>query len=917
MVRIAKQLACQKFIMKIHSARLRQSRWRLTLPLSEARKNDEVIAIADSQIFRWLDQINGVEDADAKAREIKAGIKELRTQENSVRNKREIRRLYDELDTLQFQPDYMCLIIDKEKDYYRATHGFSINGIRYVRLLGTNGGIKNSTIVFVSERVAPELKRRIENGRRPDAKLVPAKLEAYKALTCSASNAVSFPRGVIVVPDVTTSFKSDVVYLTDEGDGEPTMEMRYDEPLEIDASDGFGLMLPSLAERWSRELGLSYVTSGVNTRWVFEKGMVFTFDFVEFAERIANRYKVIDAWGVERDIRDAELILTTSMLKLWDSYDSIEDLIEKSNSNGYTFGVSKTCPASLENERRLNYQFIQPFRLTPDDVDDLIAPTIRETDDVLSGDWRSAVLYLKGTGLTDRSFERSANDYVKGLMVDPSLHNDPFVRTSIYSMIRKRINEAKVGVVKVHGNYSIVCGDPYLLCQSIFGLPLTGLLRPGEIYNAYWADTVNESLICFRAPMSCAENIRRVTPVRSDEARYWYRYIKTGTIFNGWDTACMALNGCDFDGDLVMLTDNEVLLRRFEELPALMCIQRKAPKTVPTENDFIRSNIESFGNEIGQTTNWITSMYEVRAGFPQESREYKTLSYRIRAGQLYQQNAIDKAKGIICKPMPKTWYSRHEINKLEDESERMFYRSISAERKPYFMRYIYPELMKSYNKYVKNCDSNSYREFRMGVEELDAIPRDQRTDRQNEFLYYYYKGMPVGTNDCVMNIICRRFEQAFDKYVSKHRDTEDFDYTRMKYPGVEYSARQYQSLKKIYDIYNARMRSFAIYQKYENIDEYETMTAKMTLDADFRRECDTVCPDRRTLCNIILDICYQKSSTKAFAWAMCGREMIENLLDRNGRKYTYPVASPTGDFEFAGQTFTLKTVEVDNDDSIE
>ena len=87
-----------------------------------------------------------------------------------------------------------------------------------------------------------------------------------------------------------------------------------------------------------------------------------------------------------------------------------------------------------------------------------------------------------------------------------------------------------------------------------------------------------------------------------------------------------------------MLTDNEVLLRKHKQLPALMCIQRKAEKKVPTEADFVASNIATFGNEIGQTTNWITSMYEVRSEYEPRSVEYETLSYRIRCGQLFQQN---------------------------------------------------------------------------------------------------------------------------------------------------------------------------------------------------------------------------------------------------------------------------------------
>lgn len=87
-----------------------------------------------------------------------------------------------------------------------------------------------------------------------------------------------------------------------------------------------------------------------------------------------------------------------------------------------------------------------------------------------------------------------------------------------------------------------------------------------------------------------------------------------------------------------MLTDNSVLVNRLEEQPTMMCAQRRASKCIPTEEDFIRSNIDSFGNEIGQTTNYITSMYEIMAKYPPESKEYKTLDYRIRCGQLFQQN---------------------------------------------------------------------------------------------------------------------------------------------------------------------------------------------------------------------------------------------------------------------------------------
>ena len=907
---ISKQLVCQKYIYKIHSSRLRKERWKLSLPIEEARRNDEVISLADSQVLRWIDELNGITDADEQARKIKQEIRRVRKEPNSIQNKRVIKQLYTNLDKLQYKPDYMCLIIDKEKDYYRACKGFSINGVKYKRLLGTNGGIKNSTIVFVSERLVDELRRRIDNGRNPEAQLVPAKLEAYKALTCSASTPVSLPKGVLVVNDCETEFLSDIVYLTDEDVSEPVMEERSNEKITMDASDGYGIMLPSLARRWSDELDLDYVVSGVNTRFSFEKGMVFTFDFVDFANKIANKYIVKDAWGNEVDIRGVELILTTSMVKLWDSYDSCDDYINKSIQNGYTFGIAKTCPKELERERNLNYQFIQSYDLNDDDIDELITPTINEIKDVLGGDWRKTVLFLKGAGLNSENINKLDDDFIKAIMIDHRIIDDPFVQNTIYQLIRNRINEAKVGVLKVHGNYSIVSGDPYALCQSIFDLEVTGLLKEGEIYNQYWAENGSQKLACFRAPMTCHNNIRLVLPANNENTRYWYQHMKTCTIFNSWDTAANALNGCDFDGDLVMLTDNNVLVNKLNPLPALMCAQRRATKKIPTEDDFIRSNIESFGNDIGQTTNWITSMFEVRAGFEKGSLEYDILSYRIQCGQLFQQNAIDKAKGIICKPMPRYWHDRHSANKIEDAELRELNRKIVADKKPYFMRYIYPALMKQYNTYIKNTDKNALREFQMTVSEILNIPKEDRTERQEEFLKYYNYRMPVGMNECVMNKICRRFEDEFDGHIGKHNATVKFDYSIMR-SDEEYTTKQFNSIKRLYEDYNKRLASYAVFADYERIDDCDSFTALSVMNDEFQKECYKICSNKSILCNIILDICYTRSSTKRFAWSMCGSEIIHNLLLKNDNQISYPTLDSNGDIEFCENKFIVETINIE------
>ena len=416
--------------------------------------------------------------------------------------------------------------------------------------------MKKSTVVYASEvsdkgvKIFSELARRLDNDRKQDIPLVPAKFEAYKALACSSSIPVSMPRGILVVDDLLVHFKENVISLDDSDSDEP--EMRFEEQeIELNACDGCGFMCPALAERWSAELGEKYIVSGICGRNAFFKGMIFTFDFHEFCKEYNGNTNITDVWGNSHNIDEIELIVTTSMLKLWDSYDSIDDYIEKSCKNHYSFAVTKALPEKLENERNLNYQFIQSYDLSDEQIAELIKPTVSEIKDVISGDVNKTILFLKGMGLNNSNIKSVENDFAKAIMIDPRMINDNYVINRLNYMLNKKINEAKIGVLKIHGNYGVIAGDPVALCQRIFGLDVPendlGLLKAGEIYSEYWADMGVKEIICFRAPMTCHNNIRKMNVADNLEARKWYKYMHTVNILNAHDTFCPAENGADMD----------------------------------------------------------------------------------------------------------------------------------------------------------------------------------------------------------------------------------------------------------------------------------------------------------------------------------------------------------------------------------
>ena len=210
------------------------------------------------------------------------------------------------------------------------------------------------------------------------------------------------------------------------------------------------------------------------------------------------------------------------------------------------------------------------------------------------------------------------------------------------------------------------------------------------------------------------------------------------------------------------------------------------------------------------------------------------------------------------------------------------------------------------------------REFQMSVRDLEAIPEERRTERQREFLRYFRMKMPVGMGDCVMNRICRKFEDAFDGYVGRNNAKTDFDYRIMR-SDAEYLPRQYNAVKKLMDEYNRSVKNFLIFAEYERVDEYTSFAELNAMDDEFRKECELICPDARALCNIVLDLCYTRSATKRFAWNMCGEQIVRNLLEKNGNIIRYPTQCEDGEIEYGGKRFTImeKELTAEDDDCTE
>lgn len=944
---MAKSQKNQTFVLKINTGYLSKYNWSLTLKLNEIRKQSQlVVSLGSSQVLRWIEQFQGRQNNDAEATLIKQEIKYIKKQENSFENKERINDLYNRLYEKQFQQDYLMLVMDSSKDYrYVCEHGFSITidyghkteTVKYKRFLGTAGSIKKSTIIFVNEEIYDRLMIKINNGRyipemdkdgnpieptkeyngkKLNYKFVPAKINAYFALQCSASISVPWPR-IIVVDDVETKFNDVVRLVKDTGGDEnpewPSVSEDTEMEIKINTCDGMGLISPEMSAKWAEALNEgSEPLSGFNTRCAFLKGMVLTVDFKQFAEDVAHTYTIIDAWGDKRDIRDADVILTVSMLKLWDSYAGYEDYYSNCMKNGYEFCIAKSTPHELRNVHTTNYQYLQDFTFTDEQINRLIKPTVSKIKECLGLDWKKLILYMCGTGLDEKNVLHM-DSMCKAIMANPELIQDPYVRSKVSRMIQKRIRTAKIGVLDVEGDYAIAGNDPYSLLQNMFGLKVTGLLQKGECYHKYWSDNGANKICIFRAPMTSIENVCKLNVVNNSEMEKWYKYIKTCVLLNSWDTTAMRCNGEDFDSDANFCTNNKVLLEAFEYKTTLMCVQDSMPKKIPTEEDYIKSDINGFGDSIGSVTNKATNMISLRAQFDPNTEEYKRLTYRISTMMNYQQNAIDRIKGVVARPVPKEWLNSRMF-KVEDGDDELTIRekqinaNIAAETKPWFFIYRYSSLKSELDKYIKAVQSNC--KIRFGKTLDDLYASNEKSEEEDMFIYHYEKYMPVSRAAGTMNRICWKIEDEF-KTTDVLPDVE-FDYSILKSDAL-YTQDEYDSIKQLYDEYNKNMQIFLKGVKKNDSSKEERDDFIFQLTEGFSESCATICPNVEAMTNILIDICYTSNKNKSFAWDIAGEQIFNNVLKNNDYKIQYPIKDADGDIEFCGNKFSLRTQKIGGD----
>ena len=494
---------------------------------------------------------------------------------------------------------------------YFYENGFYIDGIHYVRYKRSAGSSREGKCLFIDERLYKAMAKWSECGLKPKTDL--ASWESYKALSLSSiKGAVNIPlEGILFVPDYKSTFTDEVVSVEIQ-DGTLTAAHKQTE-ITNDIWDGESL----LDERVFQE---NYADKHMLLlRNKFFKSCAFRTKMQKWFQDKNVTLKELKSRGFvtfATDINQIVMVTTPNSLKYLKfaggfTKRNIRKWMENIND---TFGVVKWDKSTRFFHGKMvqsSYQLLNTLGLTETQAAELLQPSIdyisllRKDVDFMRYHFTDAFAREKDDeepvrpdGIADRA------DVIFTLM-----HKCPhFDETELYANFRNDVVKSlkerlKRGHILLNGTNATLFGNGPELLKYIAGDEIISELHSGQIYCKRFADKTK--LLCARSPHITMGNL--YSAENSTQGEIW-NYFDLGeniVCVNAiGENIQQRLNGCDYDSDTMLLTDDKLLVDTAEKYKDLFKVPVCKIETAKKENQTLPElDHDTSNNKIGEIVN--------------------------------------------------------------------------------------------------------------------------------------------------------------------------------------------------------------------------------------------------------------------------------------------------------------------------
>ena len=450
------------------------------------------------------------------------------------------------------------------------TNGFCVNGVHYVRYKRSAGSSREGRCLFIDERLFRAMNKWSDCGLKEQKDL--ASWESYKALSLSSvKGTVEIPlEGILFVPDYKSTFTEEVVSVEIK-DGSLCAEQKQAQ-ITNDIWDGESLLDESLFAGNYADKHMLLL------RNKFFKSCAFRTKLQKwFADKhiTLSDLKVRGFVTLAEDIAQIVMVTTPNSLKYLKFVGGLSEKNIKqwaAHTDG-TFGVVKwDQPTRFFHGKMVqsSYQLLNTLPLTEEEVRTLLQLSIdyiallRKDTDFMRYHFTDAFAREK-----DGEEEQQDGLAERADVIFTLLHNYPyFDETALYANFRSDVvrslkERLKCGHILLNGTNATLFGNGPELLKYLAGEEMIPELKPGQVRSERFAD--GAKLLCARSPHITMGNLYCVENTLGGGVWSYFDLGENIVCVNAiGENLQQRLNGCDYDSDTMLITDDALLVNAAE-----------------------------------------------------------------------------------------------------------------------------------------------------------------------------------------------------------------------------------------------------------------------------------------------------------------------------------------------------------------
>ena len=372
-----------------------------------------------------------------------------------------------------------------------------------------------------------------------------------------------------------------------------------------------------------------------------------------------------------------------------------------------------------------------------------------------------------------------------------------------------------------------------------------------------------------------------------------------------------------------MTTDNEYFIKGSHKEHNIILYEKglASPAKMTTAN-ITATVLKGFGTGVGGFSNCATILYSMAAIFdkPGQEEQEATIYNRIKLLREIVGQEIDRIKGAAKPSLPSDWKKYEQVLPDDDEEEKQRkyrHNAMVISKKPYFFRYLYPELNRRYKQFEASYNQVSRDMF--GVKFKKLLTKQDKTPEEVALIRKYQKYNPLITSNCTMNVLCKMVESIdFDiRFAKDDSDTKKKAVSMLPtyegYYGSSFSQDKFNFIKSLYRRYSSRRQIKQLEAIMDNVpanpnsDDFAEIRHNM-FDA-FLDELRKDLAASGIAGDEFLFYCSRLAPTYGnfnwgFAWDVLGDSILDFIPQG---KTLCPVRNKNG-IEYLGERYTLEDI---------